>query len=1526
MSYHGLRGYNPYYAPSPNEQNTGASYGTSRQSAPSSSLQQGTPTQQYGQSTYDWPSSTHQNYGRIDGSSQSYDSQGWRGGQNQQTSYGNQRSRNDYGAPVSNGSATTYYGTSSQPPAQSSTNALSSLAYASGLESAGLQNQHQNQTPIDRASQSNTPMSAAYPQPLGIRQERVRSPAQVSYHNYSKSSNSNSYTDNRPQSSPQNLAASAATALASAKKRQNTPASHSTNNYQQPGSYPTSMGNILSTSNNISQPPVQNRSDSPYSHQRSTSQISHQHPRTQTPSSSQYGNYSTQYKPVPTETAPHGATMDNAQPEAVRPPYQAPAQVVQSISKLQNTPAFASPTLLRDGNYNPNSLPQTESATDMPNFIDPSRVYNPYHQEYERRKKESAAEAKARTAQSNQQNTSESSQTPAISSGDKKRASKKPKSPAVSRVEKPQKPSRGKAKFEPVANAGDPNSIARESLTPQTSRPATVENFLEEEEDMESKMKTMFDGMRELRRKDPKLFGSLWDSMKKGTSSAQNRSTPTQSPQLGHSSVQKDSRKKENNHPGSAPQNATVSEHPSQPKQASNLNKNQENPADLGKFSAGRRGRYGQFQGPSATPSNESIHGSGILNQLNTNTEPQKPLALQATPQQQPQQENQQVAQPSFPNAPAMANSSAKLQWKDSKASSPQTAPPGNGTTIWPEAKRKTLSDAAVKILMSDPTNKNKQIRPEEIHALLEQNPSYLELCEKLEAKGFIFHRGHFARHLLNAVPDIKSSSGQSQSPTVRVDVPSPSPQVKSVSPAIPQSFNNTALPPPPLIKPELPASSNKAINSKKTPPVSRPAKSLGQKTAPIPKPAPGSKEAQARKRDFSELVDLTLLSDDENYVMPSKKPRTEEEEPQPQPAPVEIFQPNVNINAQGSSLLHGNLMNVFHADPFVPTTTQDPAAQPPFYPPPPHQTHFNYPFEKSQAPQLAPKPPPSISTKPSSSFWAKSMDRKEAMQKRYYNPKTIARDVLIASGRHPTERPLNEHLMNMARSFGLNFDADLSTFDWDSVDPGGPPIRPIQIADIPAGPPKWAIGQRIHFYRSKEHKSLQSNNRLGTKGLASGSSAAQLNEPIRDQNDFAYPTAKHPRHAIPDIPESSFARLQNQTKALLENSEKAGKRSRRSYDAYIPQNIGRSKKAIADGERPVTPKNRQSGSSVDVPTTSPKPPSYAELTHGSKPKMDHQLPTIKRRGRPPGSKNKNPSKPSPRDQLPTGVQVQIPVRTPPRFQTYYCEWQGCNSRLHNLATLRKHLRRHFQPDENQQGKVPCLWKGCRTIGNGDVRLSVTFPTEDAWRAHMESEHIEPIAMRFGDGPSTVYSGKHNPATAPNPVNLSKFAFAPSVMEIGPMPMPFTSRSASSSHASARRPGGNPKPLKVETPKPTTPTSVIDPTLVAAASRHYLTDSSTGEPITPPANRSAMTAYPPDALVFPAEKKPQKDFLRAHGNPELNEVKSATEVVRALAGRKEKVPGIERGGCTLVNEERRGTLAQDEAFWGVVEDERLDSD
>ena len=78
---------------------------------------------------------------------------------------------------------------------------------------------------------------------------------------------------------------------------------------------------------------------------------------------------------------------------------------------------------------------------------------------------------------------------------------------------------------------------------------------------------------------------------------------------------------------------------------------------------------------------------------------------------------------------------------------------PSKKGTIWPQGNHKwALAEAARRALTSGSVNAGRAISVSEIVMILDQNPSYTELCEKLELRGFIIDRGHFARLLLAAV------------------------------------------------------------------------------------------------------------------------------------------------------------------------------------------------------------------------------------------------------------------------------------------------------------------------------------------------------------------------------------------------------------------------------------------------------------------------------------------------------------------------------------------------------------------------------------------------------------------------------------------------------------------------------------------------------------------------------------------------------------------------------------------------------
>ncbi|KAL4891526.1 hypothetical protein BDV59DRAFT_181953 [Aspergillus ambiguus] len=83
-----------------------------------------------------------------------------------------------------------------------------------------------------------------------------------------------------------------------------------------------------------------------------------------------------------------------------------------------------------------------------------------------------------------------------------------------------------------------------------------------------------------------------------------------------------------------------------------------------------------------------------------------------------------------------------------------------------------------------------------------------------------------------------------------------------------------------------------------------------------------------------------------------------------------------------------------------------------------------------------------------------------DAVKRTHYNPGTIARDVLIAAGRHPTQKPLNYHLFRLCDAFeAVDMTSDLSTFRWDLVDPDKPASLP---APAPAPAPARAASPSV--------------------------------------------------------------------------------------------------------------------------------------------------------------------------------------------------------------------------------------------------------------------------------------------------------------------------------------------------------------------------------------------------------------------------------------------------------------------------------
>lgn len=646
---------------------------------------------------------------------------------------------------------------------------------------------------------------------------------------------------------------------------------------------------------------------------------------------------------------------------------------------------------------------------------------------------------------------------------------------------------------------------------------------------------------------------------------------------------------------------------------------------------------------------------------------------------------------------------------------------PPKAATIWPEPKRLALAQAASKYVDDVITNINRgrKCPPEMVLSLIDQNPSYIELCGMLESRGYVLNRVHFAKHLLKAVPELTTSSNstthpnppangpsstpnqeQRQPPPTTTPLPPPtqygSPYAKAVptnnsapippvstappgpgaqavgnqmekpatpSTSMPPPTNGTSgylgsyqlpvsvppenqvpgflgspppPPPPPTFSkgkqapgstgphshPRMPPAFRHSIGGPVPSPIGGKLKpKLRVPAPPAQMPAPGSKAALARKRTFAEIVDFTQLSsDDDDSPPPPKAPRLEDVPPH--------SGTNMDVDIQEVPASASETPEA----PEAPAKTLD-------------LSQFRMPDADSSTSNEALRRRTDI---------IKPLNKTEALKTRYYDPKTIARDILIATGRHPTERPLNQHLSKLRDNFpAVENSSDLRTFRWDIVDPGGPLPPEVPLVSAVSRPPLITVRQ-----------------------YAKPPSGRLPNQSPRD------PTKDAGGPQFPHTPSQ----------------------------LRISQTVNNSDDLSPHVQQENNNKNNNINNSVMSSTPSTSGP--------------------RRRGRPLGAKNK----PTFADR----VEVAIPTSSSPKaaqrpYRTYKCEWKGCDAQLHNLQTLRKHVTRLHIPKDNVIG-LSCLWAGCSGTGN-------TF-TNNKLADHLEKIHLSALAWTLGEGPGSVRSGE----------------------------------------------------------------------------------------------------------------------------------------------------------------------------------------
>lgn len=781
---------------------------------------------------------------------------------------------------------------------------------------------------------------------------------------------------------------------------------------------------------------------------------------------------------------------------------------------------------------------------------------------------------------------------------------------------------------------------------------------------------------------------------------------------------------------------------------------------------------------------------------------------------------------------------------------SPSTAPPSQpvpaqsapllkpGGTYWPESRKKALAEAARIALTSSAPNQGKTITTQEIHELLDQNPSYIQMCEILEYRGFVIDRGHFARTLLKAVPDLGSASSPANAASINTTngdrtTPTNAPATGTTPNATATSATPTAgsfgklvqapsndstaqtKTPQPLPFSVPPAAAYLAPNAYVTPyapnPPSADQASGGNQSNGAPRdyrfsdpknwtpamprhPAsipyqgryestlhahqtfsvaqqPGStngqalkqnevtypngltphptKQEMARKRTFDEIVDLTQTPDDEELERHRPKIRPDDE------------------NAFGSSKHSTNGFDqAARLQQNIGRSTPKP---------------FKYKYSGRDA------------LLQSYDIVKPMNKRRDALRRSTYNAKTIGRDILLGIGRHPAMAPLNAHLDILKDKFkAVDNESDLSTFRWDLVDPDeeanvrrsdtdDEETYPIIAPENHQRPAPLAVMVNADGSDSAPNNHTPSHmvNSVGKQSKRGPHKKTKIRSDVQPIGSTTT-TEQQPSQSSPltqDVNKASGASSTDlsrfayngpntgQTNMMASNASGSStpattlKRKGRPPGAKNKQvrpdkGIPKKRKTLSIG---ATPSALEEEALDEKPTGKPMlfgTPSMESSPVPTRPRINTATPS-----RPSGLRN-SISAITPTD----GIAVVIPSRSPsvvvvtpqasakrgrpkkaedrseegsnvspssaPTYTMYPCRWANCPAELHNLETLKKHVKKHRRDSD---GVYPCLWAGCSDSSNpisnnmqseDGQSKRLKFKTDAEWVSHVESNHL----------------------------------------------------------------------------------------------------------------------------------------------------------------------------------------------------------
>ncbi|KAG9951997.1 hypothetical protein KCU85_g2314, partial [Aureobasidium melanogenum] len=524
-----------------------------------------------------------------------------------------------------------------------------------------------------------------------------------------------------------------------------------------------------------------------------------------------------------------------------------------------------------------------------------------------------------------------------------------------------------------------------------------------------------------------------------------------------------------------------------------------------------------------------------------------------------------------------------------------------------------------------------------------------------------------------------------------------------------------------------------------------------------VPRPPPANKGEAARKRNFDELVDMSAMNSDSDEDMPPAKQAN-------------TGQYDMTMASEHVNHAHSN----GHFNPVVPQI---------------QQYYFNGQYWPTNP------VPSNAATTARPMIVSKHMElrnqvlvepirRAKVARKSRYDPRTICRDVLLATGRHPDMRPLNQHLNVMHNFLKLHSKDveqdkfDLDTIRWDIIDPGEPIVEPVEPAEADRESTAEAEtieraatdaddegGSEDEGLTSDVAPAITATNGASTSGNTPAPStsrhastsqlvAVEIETKKGNQGRMRkpFPKAKpgRPRKSLPvtssevgngKFPAKPAARRhtdlhQRAPSSIATNTSREQQTQNMSSTPIPDKPVGytafRSQVIEYDENgNPIKRKGRPVGWRKSIHSKAALAAAAGESGDGTIPKSS----TAPRTSRVQAAPSYAPPKQRRNRQPKPVVQVREPEV---EFNVYKCEWEDCGAELHNIDTLRKHvLKLHGR--KTAEGDYECAWFGC--FQEDEV---TAFDDMAQWMEHMESQHVKPISRTLGDGPRSGLSDRYS--------------------------------------------------------------------------------------------------------------------------------------------------------------------------------------